>query len=62
MSKCCVCGKGCNARIFNVWYMANGNIDYESWGYGPKHMPLIIEDLGTDTWLDGAEDRHPEIF
>ena len=50
--ECCVCGKGCKAKIFNVWYASNGGADYESWGYGPNHMPLILEDLGTDEYLD----------
>lgn len=40
--ECCVCGKGCKARTFNVWY----GEDYETWGYGADHMPTIIEDLG----------------
>lgn len=40
--ECCVCGKGCKAKTFNIWYGA----DYETWGYGPNHMPQIIEDLG----------------
>lgn len=60
--ECCVCGKGCKAACFNIWYMTNGNYDYETWGYGPKHMPRIIEDLGKDFYLDGAECRVAEIF
>lgn len=41
--ECCVCGKGCKAYTFNIWYCQN---DYETWGFGPKHMPTILEDLG----------------
>ena len=41
--ECCVCGKGCKARTFNIWY--NGT-DYETWGYGRDHLPEITEDLG----------------
>ena len=41
--ECCVCGKGCKAKCFNVFYDKEG---YETWGYGPNHMPKIIEDLG----------------
>lgn len=42
--ECCVCGKGCKAHTFNIWYDKNGG--YETWGFGPNHMPKIIEDLG----------------
>ena len=42
--ECCVCGKGCIAKTFNIWYDANGG--YETWGFGPNHMPTIINDLG----------------
>ena len=41
--ECSVCGKGCKAHTFNVWYDKEA---YETWGYGPDHMPKIIEDLG----------------
>ena len=41
--ECCVCGKGHKAKVFNVWYSKDG---YESWGFGDRHMPQIIEDLG----------------
>lgn len=40
--ECCVCGKGCKAHTFNVWYGDN----YETWGYGKEHLPEIVEDLG----------------
>lgn len=42
--ECCVCGKGCKAKCFNIWYNKEGG--YETWGYGPNHMPEILEDLG----------------
>lgn len=42
--ECCVCGKGCNAKTFNVWYNKN---DYETWGFGNDHLPQIIEELET---------------
>lgn len=41
--ECCVCHKGCKAHTFNVWYDKFG---YETFGFGPKHLPDIIEDLG----------------
>lgn len=41
--ECCVCGKGCKAHTFNVFYDMDG---YETWGYGPNHMPKILADLG----------------
>lgn len=41
--ECCVCGKGANAYTFNLW---NSERDYETWGYGPAHMPCIWEDFG----------------
>lgn len=41
--ECCVCGKGCNAHTFNIWYNER---DYETWGYGPAHLPEILEDFG----------------
>lgn len=41
--ECCVCGKGVNAYTFNIWNSPN---DYETWGYGKEHLPVIIEDLG----------------
>lgn len=40
---CCICGKGNNAHCFNIWYCED---NYETWGYGEKHLPKIIEDLG----------------
>lgn len=45
---CCVCGKGTNAYIFNVWYAKEdfSIMNYETWGYGKEHLPEIIEDLG----------------
>lgn len=39
--ECCVCGKGHKAKTFNVWY---GN-DYETWGFGDRHMPQITEEI-----------------
>ena len=41
--ECCVCGKGCKAHTFNIWY---DKIGWETWGFGDKHLPKIIEDLG----------------
>lgn len=41
--ECCVCGKGSNAYTFNIW---NSETDYETWGYGKEHLPIIVEDLG----------------
>lgn len=41
--ECCVCGKGCKAHTFNIWYSAT---DYETWGFGRNHLPEILEDLG----------------
>ena len=40
---CCVCDKGHRAKTFNIWYCEE---DYETWGFGPCHMPEILEDLG----------------
>lgn len=42
--ECCVCGKGHKAHCFNIWYDPEGG--YETWGFGSKHLPKIIEDLG----------------
>ena len=47
--ECCVCGKGHGAKCFNIYYSEDG---YETWGYGPSHMPEILEDLGTELTLD----------
>jgi hypothetical protein len=44
--ECCVCGKGCKAHTFNIWYDNGRRVDYETWGYGDAHMPSIEEDLG----------------
>ena len=44
--ECVVCGKGCKARCFNIWYDKEGG--YETCGFGPNHMPRIIEDLGEE--------------
>ena len=41
--ECCVCDKGCRAYTFNLWH---SDADWETWGYGPNHLPTIIEDLG----------------
>ena len=43
--ECCVCGKGCKAHTFNIWH---SEFDYETWGFGRDHLPVIIEDLGAD--------------
>lgn len=45
---CCVCGKGCKAHTFNLWYGTDHAADYETWGFGPKHLPKILADLGQD--------------
>lgn len=42
--ECCVCGKGCKAHTFNIWYDEQGG--YETWGFGNNHLPDILEDLG----------------
>ena len=42
--ECCVCRKGCKAHTFNIWYDKDGG--YETWGFGNKHLPKIIEDIG----------------
>lgn len=47
--ECCVCGKGHKAKCFNIWYDSEG---YETWGFGDKHMPEILEDLGEELVLD----------
>lgn len=51
--ECCVCGNGCRAHTFNIWYDPRGG--YETWGFGNDHMPEIIEDLGSrdDVVIDG---------
>lgn len=41
--ECCICGKGCNAYTFNIW---NSETDYETWGYGSEHLPIMVKDLG----------------
>lgn len=41
---CCVCGKGCYAHCFNIYY-GDGEMDYETWGYGSEHLPEIIKEL-----------------
>jgi hypothetical protein len=41
--ECCVCGCGHNAFTFNIWH---NTYDYETWGYGKEHLPIILEDLG----------------
>ena len=46
--ECMVCGKGCNAYTFNIWYNQR---DYETFSYGPNHIPEIIEDLGENNDL-----------
>lgn len=57
--ECLVCGAGCNAHTFNIWY---DNRDYETWGYGDNHLPTIVKDLGVHNniikdELKGAEER-----
>lgn len=42
--ECCVCGKGCNAYAFNIWYDKDGG--YETWAYGREHLPTILEQVG----------------
>lgn len=42
--ECVVCGKGCKAKCFNIWYDEDSG--YETWGYGPNHMPRILEEVG----------------
>ena len=44
--ECCVCGKGCNAYTFNVYYDENG---YETWGFGPDHMPHDVVEVADGT-------------
>lgn len=44
--ECCVCGKGCRASTFNVYYSKDG---YETWGYGPNHMPTNIVEVADNT-------------
>ena len=45
--ECCVCRKGTNAYTFNIWHTTeDGYGDYETWGFGKEHMPVMIEDLG----------------
>lgn len=49
--ECCVCNKGNNAYTFNHWYSIKNDegktcYDYETWGFGKEHLPMIIEDYG----------------
>lgn len=44
--ECCICGKGCNAHTFNIYWNKDRPGDWETWGYGPNHLPKILEDLG----------------
>lgn len=39
---CCICGKGCNAHTFNVYYGEEEG-EYETWGYGNEHLDVIEE-------------------
>lgn len=41
--ECSVCGKGCNAYTFNIWY---NDRDYETFSYGKEHLPKMVKDLG----------------
>lgn len=49
--ECCVCGRGCNAYCFNILHGATReeaetaykNGDYETWGFGPKHLDSNVE-------------------
>lgn len=43
--ECCVCGKGHKAHTFNIWYDKAGG--YETWGFGAKHLPEMIQELET---------------
>ena len=44
--ECSVCGKGENCHCFNIWYKSGSHFNYETWGYGNSHLPLLLEDLG----------------
>ena len=49
--ECCICGKGNNCKTFNILHgdtieegLANkDNGDYETFGYGNEHMPILTE-------------------
>ena len=43
--ECCVCGHGGQTHCFNVYY-GNRADDYETWGYGDRHLPAVMEDIG----------------
>lgn len=44
--ECCVCGKGCNAYTFNIFYNED---EYETWAYGPNHLPSDIVEVADDS-------------
>ena len=44
--ECCVCGKGCKAYTFNIFYDED---EYETWAYGPSHMPKDIVEVADDS-------------
>ena len=51
--ECCICGKGHNAKTFNILHgdtieeglRNKDNGDYETFGYGDEHFPQV-EDTG----------------
>ena len=46
--ECSICGKGTNAKCFNIYYGDNCQSDYETIGYGNEHFPTILEDYGNE--------------
>lgn len=40
--ECMICGKGHNARTFNIWHNEDS---YETFSFGDNHMPEIIKVL-----------------
>ena len=50
--ECCVCGKGHKAKCFNIWYKSGEHVDYETWGFGDKHLPTLTE-YADDKNLEG---------
>lgn len=49
--ECCICGKGCNCKTFNILHSDDiqeglrlkDNGDYETFGYGNEHMPKLTK-------------------
>lgn len=41
-TECIVCGKGHRCKAFNVFYSED---EYETWSYGDRHMPKVIEEV-----------------